>query len=82
MTDWTIKDESSREDHRYHFSQFVINERGSVTLYTGIGTNTNSKLYWEREEGDYAAIWNNNGDTLFLPDKQGNLVLSETYEGY
>lgn len=80
MTNWTIKDETS--SHLYYFPQFIIDKKESFTLYTGIGTNTNSKLYWGRQEGNYAAIWNNNGDTLFLRDKQGNLVLSESYEGF
>lgn len=83
MNGWTIKDETSREDHKYYFPYFSINGRNSFTLYTGIGTNTNSAVYWGRQEGNYAAIWNNKGgDTLYLRDSQGNLVLSKSYEGY
>jgi len=80
MSDWTIKDETS--SHIYYFPEFSIDKENSFTLYTGKATDTNSKLYWGREEGDYAAIWNNNGDTLFLRDTQGNLVLTKSYEGY
>jgi len=54
----------------------------TFTLYTGTGTNTNSALYWGRTSGNYAAIWNNGGDTLFLRDSNGNLVLSQSYLGY
>ena len=77
---WTIKDETA--SHIYYFPDFIINSGNSFTLYTGIGTNTNSRLYWGRQEENYAAIWNNNGDTLFLRDNQGNLVLSKSYSGY
>lgn len=80
ITMWTIKDETA--SHVYYFPAFIIGSGDSFTLYTGVGTNTNSKLYWGRQEGDYAAIWNNKGDTLFLLDNDGNLVLSESYRGY
>ena len=39
-------------------------------------------INWGRTSGDYAAIWNNGGDTLFLRDSSGNLVLSQSYSGY
>lgn len=83
---WTIKDETSREDHKYYFPDFSIEGENFITLYTGMGVNeftfNGDKLYWGRNEGNYGAIWNNNGDTLFLRDNQGNLVLSKSYEGY
>ena len=81
MGGWTIKDNTA--SHIYYFPQFIVSGESSFTLYTGIGTDTNTKLYWERQEGNYAAIWNNNGgDTLFLRDEIGNLVLTKSYEGY
>jgi len=86
MDGWTIKDETSREDHIYYFPQFSVEGDNTITLYTGEGTNTftfnGHKLYWGRTSGNYAAIWNNNGDTLFLRDSNGNLVLSQSYSGY
>ena len=80
MQDWTIKDESS--SHLYTFSDFKFKAESQVTVFSGFGKNSNSELYWGRSSGDYAAIWNNNGDTLFLRDNEGNLVLTESYRGY
>lgn len=77
MTGWTIKDETA--SHIYRIPSFTFQFGATFTLYTGIGTNTNSALYWGRTSGDYAAIWNNGGDTLFLRDSNGNLVLSKSY---
>ena len=84
MSGWTVKDETA--SHIYYFPQFSIEGENTITLYTGEGINTftfdGTKLYWGRTSGNYAAIWNNNGDTLFLRDSNGNLVLSQSYSGY
>ena len=80
MSSWTIKDETA--SHIYTIPAFTFQSGATFTLYTGTGTNTNSALYWGRTSGDYAAIWNNGGDTLFLRDSGGNLVLSQSYSGY
>ena len=80
MGGWTIKDETA--SHIYTILAFTFQSGATFTLYTGSGTNTNSALYWGRTSGDYAAIWNNGGDTLFLRDSGGNLVLSQSYSGY
>ncbi len=77
---WTIKDETA--SHLYTIPPFTFKSGTKFTLYTGTGTNTNSALYWGRTSGNYAAIWNNGGDTLFLRDSDGNLVLSQSYSGY
>ena len=81
MDDWTVKDNTA--SHIYYFPEFSVESGNAVTLYTGSGTNTftidGHKLYWGRTSGEYAAIWNNNGDTLFLRNKNGNLVLSQSY---
>ena len=80
MTGWTIKDETA--SHLYTIPSFIFQSGATFTLYTGTGTNTNSALYWGRTSGNYAAIWNTGGDTLFLRDSNGNLVLSQSYSGY
>jgi hypothetical protein len=41
-----------------------------------MGSNTATELYWGRS---YGAVWNNDGDTLYLRDSNGNLVLSYSY---
>lgn len=75
MMDWTVKDEAN---HVYTFPSFVLESHAEVTLYTGRGTDTKIELYWCSS----GAIWNNNGDTLFLRNANGELVLSYSYQGY
>jgi micrococcal nuclease len=76
MTGWTIKDEAT---NTYTFPTFILAGNSPFTLYSGSGTNTASKLYWNR--AGYA-VWNNDGDTLFLRDGFGGLILSQGYLGY
>lgn len=81
MTSWTIRDETAY--HVYTLPSFTFEGGTTFTLYTGTGINTNSAMYWGRTSGNYAAIWNNQeGDTLFLKDSSGNIVLSQSYVGY
>lgn len=73
LTDWTIKDEAT---HIYTFSNFNLDANTQLTLYTGSGQDTSTELYWRMTR---SAVWNNDGDTLFLRDNNGNLVLEEKY---
>lgn len=66
LTGYTISDRSA---HVYRFRTFVLKPRASVTLHTGIGTNTGTNLYW----GSRAYIWNNTGDTAYLKNSVGTL---------
>jgi micrococcal nuclease len=68
MTGWGIKDESA--SHRYQFPPgFVLAPAEAVTVYTGCGENFDKDLYWCKTG---SAIWNNDGDTAFLTDPNGN----------
>jgi hypothetical protein len=73
MTSWTVRDE--RVSHIYTIPRFVLHARASFTLYTGSGRDTSSRLYW----GHNQAIWNNDGDTLFLRDDSGRAILEYGY---
>jgi lamin tail-like protein len=66
LTGYTVSDRSA---HVYRFRTFVLRPRASVTLHTGIGTNTSTQLYW----GSRAYIWNNTGDTAYLKNSVGTL---------
>jgi Lamin Tail Domain len=66
LTGYTVSDRSA---HVYRFRTFVLKPRASVTLHTGIGTNTSTNLYW----GSRAYIWNNTGDTAYLKNSVGTL---------
>jgi endonuclease YncB( thermonuclease family) len=80
MTNWTVKDESSR--NLYVFPTFVLEGEKTVTLYTGCGTNTNAQLYWCNNGYSCNSVWNNNGDTLYLRDSEGNFILDYNYSGF
>jgi micrococcal nuclease len=75
MANWTVKDEAT---HIFTFSGFYLASQATITLYSGSGTNTTDKLYWNRADERYA-IWNNDGDTVYLRDAAGNLVLEYSY---
>lgn len=80
LTAWTVKDESSRDP--YIFPDFVLGSEATVMLYTGCGNDTETELYWCSSGKTCNAIWNNNGDTLYLRNSDGELVLSYTYPEY
>jgi micrococcal nuclease len=68
MNGWGIKDESA--SHRYQFPPgFVLAPAEAVTIYTGCGEDFDRDLYWCKTG---SAIWNNDGDTAFLTDPNGN----------
>jgi len=84
LTDWIITDEVGykRGDwrgHRYHFPEFTLRPGASVRVYTGVGDDTSTELYWGRSPGRSAPIWNNDGDTAYLIDIDGEVVDVYTY---
>lgn len=72
LTGWTISDEAN---HRYLFPNFILAAKAQVTLRTGFGKNTENEIFW----GSRRPIWNNDGDTIFIKDADGGLVLSYVY---
>ena len=75
VANWTVKDEAT---HIFTFPSFHFAPQATLTLYSGSGTNTTDKLYWNRADESYA-IWNNDGDTIYLRDATGDLVLEYSY---
>lgn len=73
MDGWVVKDEAT---NAYSFKEIVLGSSSKVTLYTGSGTDATDKIFWGKNR---YAVWNNDGDTLFLRDDKGNLVLSYKY---
>lgn len=78
LTGWTVSDEAN---HVYIFPRFVLNAGATVTLHSGCGKNTKEDLFWCSSGRKCNAIWNNGGDTLYLRDSQGRLVLRYSYPG-
>lgn len=72
LTGWTVSDEAN---HRYLFPKFILGAKAKVTLRTCLGKNTEDELFW----GSRRPIWNNDGDTIFIRDADGNLILSYVY---
>ncbi|WP_224335412.1 DUF4350 domain-containing protein [Haloprofundus halobius] len=72
LTDWQVKDEV---DKTYTFPTFTLDAGAQVTLYTGSGTDTDTELYW----GQSAPVWNNSGDTVYVYDDTGVLMIAESY---
>ena len=77
LTGWSVKDESAT--HRYRFPDgFSLPEGQTVRLHTGCGEDTATALYWCNRG---SAVWNNSGDTVFVIDPNGNVVVSASYTG-
>jgi micrococcal nuclease len=77
LTGWTIKDESA--SNRYAFPiLFALAPGESVTIHSGCGDDFGSFLYWCSVG---AAVWNNDGDTVFLLDPNGNAHTTHSYAG-
>jgi micrococcal nuclease len=73
LTGWSVTDEAG---YTYYFpDSFILDSGERVTLYTGSGEDTDSELYWEHD----SAVWNNGGDTVFVYNAAGDLVLEESY---
>ncbi|MEK6945844.1 MAG: thermonuclease family protein [Nanoarchaeota archaeon] len=70
MSEWKIKDEGRKV---FTFPNFVL--ENDVAVEVGNKTDTNNILYWEGK--DY--VWTKTGDTLFLRDDKGKLVLWKRY---
>jgi hypothetical protein len=73
MTGWLVKDE---KDHTYVFPAFTLYPAASVRVRTGCGSNTQQDLYWCQSG---SAVWNNDGDTVFLFDGARNLLTQFSY---
>jgi micrococcal nuclease len=69
LTGWGVQDESS--SHRFAFPcGFSLPPGATVRIHSGEGRATATDLYWGASG---SAIWNNDGDTVFLVDPAGNI---------
>lgn len=68
LTSWSIKDEGRK---RFVFPEFVLDSKEKVPVKVGNETDAEDRLYWKGE--DY--VWTSSGDSLFLRDREGKLVL-------
>ncbi|WP_198951547.1 DUF4350 domain-containing protein [Halorubrum salipaludis] len=63
-------------DNSYTFGAVSVDPGATITLYTGTGTDTDDTVYWGRTG---SAIWNNGGDTVYVEDPDGTLVIEHSY---
>lgn len=73
MSGWILKDEYG---WTYIFPAFALQPGASVKVRTGCGPNTATDLYWCKGG---TAVWNNDGDTVFLYNAGGQLLNSYHY---
>jgi len=73
---FTVADESA--SNRYEFDDVTLGAGATLRLVTGCDDDTDRVVHWC---ADGSAVWNNGGDTVFLRDRAGNLVVALTYEG-
>lgn len=74
MTGWSLADESA--SNRFRFPDgFSLAPGQTVMVHSGCGTDTQQSLYWCSD----FPVWNNDGDTAFLRDANGNIHDSYSY---
>jgi endonuclease YncB( thermonuclease family) len=71
---WEVADESA--SHRYTFDDLRLGPGAEVTLFSGCGRDDEATRHWCVSG---SAVWNNSGDTVFLRDRNGNIVASLSY---
>ncbi|MEX0863905.1 MAG: lamin tail domain-containing protein [Acidimicrobiia bacterium] len=75
LSGWGIKDESA--SNRYAFPLgFSLGPGETVTVYSGCGDDFGTNLFWCSVG---SAIWNNDGDTAFLTDPNGNVHATRSF---
>ncbi|MBI2043223.1 thermonuclease family protein [Candidatus Pacearchaeota archaeon] len=72
LTNWEIKDEGRK---KFIFLKFVLNGNKEITIKVGNETGKENVLFWKNEN----YVWTRTGDTLFLRDEEGKLVLWKSY---
>ena len=70
LAGWRLLD---RKNHVYEFRDIAVAPKKTIEVHTGSGRNGQGKYYWGRKR----AVWNNDGDFVFLinPDR----ILSYCY---
>lgn len=71
IASWALKDESRK------IYTFPPIELGTITIHTGQGEDNSTDLFWNSK----TSVWNNDRDTLYLYDKDWQIIDYETY-GY
>jgi micrococcal nuclease len=70
LENWEIKDEGRK---KFIFPDFILERNQKMKVIVGDFDNYGNNLYWKSE----TYVWTSTGDTLFLRDDEGRLVLFE-----
>jgi len=68
LTKWDIKDEGRKN---FFFGNFILGSYKEVNVIVGNESDNENNLFWK----GYDYVWTAAGDTLFLRDENGKLVL-------
>ncbi len=63
------------DGHVYFFPNTSLAKEESLFVYSGVGENNETALYW----GSEVTIWNNGGDTAYLYNSTDSLI--DSYKG-
>ena len=73
LSGWSVQDQYG---WTYQFPIYALNEGSKVIVRTGCGTDSQQDLYWCKDE---TAVWNNDGDCVFLMNQEGQLIAEYCY---
>lgn len=73
LSDWSVNDEYG---WTYQFPNFILEPGSMVVIRTGCGSDTQQDLYWCKDE---TAVWNNDGDCVYLISKEGKMIAQYCY---
>jgi len=65
LNGWSIRDEYGWS---YQFPLINLEGNSKLRLFTGCGNDSSEELYWCKDE---TAVWNNDGDCVYLQDPEG-----------
>ncbi len=71
MDGWVVQDSAEA----YVFPEFILGPEAAVTLHSGKGNDSELHLYW----GNKVSVWDDESDTLYLRNPNGNLIVSRHY---
>lgn len=73
LSGWSLKDEYG---WTYYFPEFFLSAGSRVRIRTGCGADTEQDLFWCKDE---TAVWNNDGDCVFIIDPLEKMVADYCY---
>jgi hypothetical protein len=70
---WSMNDQYG---WTYQFPAYILEADSTVKIRTGCGDDSQLDLYWCKDE---TAVWNNDGDCVYLLNNEGELITEYCY---